>query len=54
VHYLLKALPYKSLSDYAISLSNNIYILVYKVVKGTLIGRGYLFNKREDYKRESN
>jgi hypothetical protein len=52
VHYLLKALPYKSLSYYTISLSNSIYILVYKVAKGTLVGHGYLLNKREEYKGE--
>jgi hypothetical protein len=54
VHYLLKAIPHESLSYCAISLGNSTHILAYKVAKGTLVGRGYLLNKREDYKGEGN
>ena len=47
-----KTLPHEGPSDRAISLGNGTYILVYGVAKGTLVGRGYLLNRREDCKGE--
>ncbi len=44
VYSILKTLPHKSLSYCAISLGNSIYILVYRIAKGTLVRRGYLLN----------
>ena len=43
----------KSPTSRAISLGNGTYILAYGVAKGTLVGRGYLLNWREDGKEES-
>ncbi len=52
LHGMPKTLPHKGPSDRVISLGNSTYILAYGVAKGTLVGRGYLLNKREDYKGE--
>jgi hypothetical protein len=52
MHYVLKALPHESLSYCAISLGNGTHILAYGMAKGTLVGQGYLLNRREDYKGE--
>jgi hypothetical protein len=52
VYCLPKALPYESSSYCAISLGNGTYILVYGVAEDTLVGRGYLLNRREDCKGE--
>jgi hypothetical protein len=52
VHYVLKALPHESLSYCIISLGNGTYILAYRVAKGTLVGRGYILNRREDCKEK--
>ncbi len=52
LHGMPKTLPHKGPSNRAISLGNSTYILAYRVVKGTLVGRGYLLNRREDYEGE--
>jgi hypothetical protein len=36
MHYLLKTLPFDSISNSTTSLGNYIYILVYRVAKGSL------------------
>jgi hypothetical protein len=47
-----KTLPHEGPSDRTISLGNGTYILVYGVAEGTLVGRGYLLNRREDCEGE--
>jgi hypothetical protein len=53
VYRISETLPHEGPSYYAISLGNGTYILAYRVVKGTLVGRGYLLNWREDGEGES-
>jgi hypothetical protein len=48
VYCVLETLPYESSSYCAIPLGIGSHILAYGVAKGTLVGRGYLLNWRED------
>lgn len=48
-----ETLPHESSSYRAIPLGNGSHILVYRVVKGALVRRGYLLNWREDCEGES-
>jgi hypothetical protein len=53
VYRMSETLPYEGPSYYAISFGNGTHILAYGVAKGTLVGRGYLLNWREDGEGES-
>jgi hypothetical protein len=53
VYRMSETLPYEGPSYCAISLGNGTHILAYGVAKGTLVGRGYLLNWREDGEGES-
>jgi hypothetical protein len=35
-------------------VGNRIYILAFRVAKGSLVGRGYIPSWKQDYKTESN
>ena len=53
IRRILKTLPHSRSSSRTIPLGNYIYILAFRVEEGSLVGRGYIFNWRKDYKRES-
>ncbi len=53
MHCVLETLPYYYASSRLISIGNNIYILVYRVVKGPIVKRGYFSSRRKDSKAES-
>jgi hypothetical protein len=47
---LLEALPYSRIRSRSIYTGYWAYILDSGIVKGALVGRGYIFSRRQDYK----
>jgi hypothetical protein len=50
---LPKALPHRRAGSWTITLGDHTHILARGVVKGTLVGRGYILSRRKDGKGES-
>jgi hypothetical protein len=54
MHYMPKALPYSRIGSLLIYIGHYTHLLDDGIVKGPLVGRGYIFNWREDFKAEGN
>jgi hypothetical protein len=50
IYRLSKALSYSRTSYKPIPMGDNIYILAFGVAKSSLVGRGYIFDWKKDYK----